>query len=97
MRQVSPSASSLNHRQRFALQQSFISQACAMHKDTPVWEMRKVLKGCVLEWYRRRALCAPPGMGCAPVREQDMTFLLSAYQQIQQDVNPHWWLAACVE
>lgn len=109
VRQVSPRTSTLNHRQRFALQQSFIVQACTLHKGTVLGEMKRVLRSSSVEWYRRRVACTvnackangidiglDPG-SANPVKEPDVTFILSTYQTTQTEVNPHWWLAACVE
>lgn len=45
--------SSLNYRQRFALQQSFILQASAMHKQG-LGPHKYMLRHLTLEWYVRR-------------------------------------------
>lgn len=57
---VDPLASHLNHRQRFALQHSFISQACAMHPKT-VGPYKRMLRNLTTEWYQ--VICG--GHACA--------------------------------
>lgn len=48
---VDPLASSLNHRQRFALQHSFLLQACIMHPKT-LGPHKRMLRNLTTEWYQ---------------------------------------------
>lgn len=89
-RAVSPTTTHLNHRQRFALQQSFILQTCTSHYDL-MKPYKQMLRKLALEWYQRRATTKEEG-----VSDTDICFMLQTMHSLRRESNPHWWFVSSV-
>lgn len=94
---------------RFALQQSFIINACTMHPRT-IGRHKKMLRELVHEWYIRHVArnvlaserlglgdaFALPRVDMSHVSEPEIAYMLASMHMLKREVSPHWWFTASV-
>ncbi len=108
--QIDPTTSTLNHRERFALQLSFIQQACTIHKNV-LGPHKRLLRSVASEWYHRRLvknakraeamglpidsfICPQNGMPNPDLT--DMSYVFHAMNTTKKDVQPFWCFSSTV-
>ena len=100
---------SITFLSRFALQQSFIINACTMHPKM-LGKHKKMLRELVHEWYIRHVarnvlaserlglgdVFALPRADMSHVSEPEIAYMLASMHMLKREVSPHWWFTASV-